>query len=182
MSEMLAENNVQVREKFICDTDMKAEWCLNKIRKIRAEQQRETEELERQMQFYVDQKAMIDHNADEDVAFFEGILRGYFNNRVDAGFTKETKKQVTYKLPSGTLKVKHLEPKYDYKTGAKDAITFLKENKMEQYVKVKEELDWDDLKKLTKVVDGAVVLKETGEIVPGITATARDDEFSVEVN
>ena len=52
---------------------------------------------------------------------------------------------------------------------------------MERYVKTKEELNWSDLKPLTNIVDGCIVLKETGEVVPGIYATVRDDEFVVEV-
>ena len=179
MSELVAENTV--REQFVCDNDMKAEWCLNKIRRVRAEQKRETDELDRQMQFYQDQKEMLVTKADEEVAFFEGILRGYFNSRVDAGFTKETKTKVSYKLPTGELILKHREPEYDYKKDQKRAIEFLKKNEMERFVKTKEELNWSDLKPLTTVVDGCIVLKETGEVVPGIYATEREDEFNVEV-
>ena len=181
MSEMVAENNVEVKEQFVCDNDMKAEWCLSKIRKIRAEQNRETEELDRQMQFYKDQKEILSAKADEEVAFFEGILRGYFQNRVEAGFTKEAKTQITYKLPTGNLKLKHREPEYDYKTEQKKSVEWLKKSDMGQFIRVKEELNWSDLKPLTKVVDGSVVMAETGEIVPGISVTAREDEFVVEV-
>lgn len=190
MSEMAVENNVQIHEQFVCDNDMKAEWCLNKIRRIRAEQKRESDELERQMQFYQDQKEMVDHKADEEVAFFEGILHGYFNSRVDDGFTKATKTKVTYKLPTGNLILKHREPEYDYKTNQKEAIAWLKQNGGEKYIKIKEELNWKDLKDASVgVSDGKVCFKEKvtedGEIiqlfVPGITVTDRDDEFEVEV-
>ena len=180
LSEMLAENS-QIREQFVCDNDMKAEWCLNKIRRIRAEQKRESEELERQMQFYMDQKDMIDHKADEEVAFFEEILHGYFNSRVDDGFTKATKTKVTYKLPTGNLVLKHRDPEYDYKTEQKKIIEFCENNGLELFVKTEKKLSWIDLKTLTKVDGTNVVLKETGEIVPGIKVTEREDEFEVEV-
>ncbi len=181
MSEMLAESNIEVREQFVCDNDMKAEWCLNKIRKIRAAQKRVSEELDRQMQFYMDQKAIVEADANANVSFFEGILRGYFNSRVDEGFTKETKTKVSYKLPTGELVLKHLEPEYEYKKEQGKAIQFCKANELQRFIKVKEELNWKDLKTLTKVVDGSVVIKETGEVIPGITATEREDEFEVEV-
>lgn len=181
MSEALVENNVQIKEQFVCDNDMKAEWCLNKIRKIRAEQKRESDELDRQMQFYQDQKDMLTAKADEDVAFFEGILHGYFNSRVDAGFTKETKTKVTYKLPTGNLVLKHREPEYDYKTEQKKAVEFCEKNGLELFVKTKKELCWSELKVLCKVDGESVALKETGEIVPGITVTEREDVFEVEV-
>ena len=179
MSEMVADNNV--REQFVCDNDMKAEWCLNKIRKIRAEQKRESDELDRQMQFYQDQKAMLSAKADEDVAFFEGILRGYFNSRVDEGFANETKTKVTYKLPTGNLVLKHREPEFDYKTEQKKAIEFCEKNGLELFVKTEKKLSWSELKTLVTVDGNGVALKKTGEIVPGITVTEREDEFEVEV-
>lgn len=182
MSEALNLEQKTVREPFVVDNDMKAEWCLNKIRKIRAEQKHENEELERQMQFYVDQKAMIDKEADEDVAFFESMLRPYFNSRVADGFTKATKAKVSYKLPTGELVMKHRDPEYEYKKAQDQAIKFLEENKMNQFVKTKKELNWKDLKPLTQITGNTVVIKETGEVIPGITATEREDEFSVEVN
>lgn len=189
MSEMVAEN-IQIRERFVCDNDMKAEWCLNKIRKARAEFNREAEELDRQMQFYMDQKEMLKHKTDEEVEFFEEILHGYFNSRVDDGFTKETKTKVSYKLPTGNLILKHREPEYDYKTNQKEAIEWLKQNGGEKYIKIKEELNWKDLKDASiGISDGKVLFKEKvtkdGEIiqlfVPGITVTDREDEFEVEV-
>ena len=180
MSEMVAENTV--REQFVCDNDMKAEWCLSKIRKIRAEQKRETDELDRQMQFYQDQKEMVSAKADEDVAFFEGILRGYFQSRVDAGFTKEAKTMLTYKLPTGRLILKHREPEYEYKKEQDAAVKFLEKTDFgSAFIRVKKELNWKDLKPFTVDSGNAVALKETGEIVPGITVTEREDEFEVEV-
>ena len=190
MSEVVAEN-VKVREPFVCDTDMKAEWCLSKIRKIRAEQARETEELERQMQFYVAEQSRVKAEADADVAFFEGILRAYFENRVDAGFVKETKSQVTYKLPSGTLMMKHREPEYK-----KDDATFvqwLKDNGLQGFVKTKETPNWDGLKKTLKKDDkknpvrietenGVRYVTEDGLVIDCVEVIDREDVFSVEVN
>lgn len=182
MSEMLAESSVEVREQFVCDNDMKAEWCLNKIRRIRAEQKRETEELDKQMQFYMDQKAMVEAKADDEVSFFEGILRGYFNRREEEGFTKEAKTKVSYRLPTGELVLKHREPEYEYKKKQDEAIKFLEKTDFgSAFIKTKKELNWNDLKPFTKVDGNTVVIKETGEVIPGITATEREDEFKVEV-
>lgn len=180
MSEAFAENNIEIRERFEVDNDMKAEWCLNKIRKIRQEQSRETEELERQMRFYKEQMEMIDHKADEDVAFFESMLRDYFNSRIDAGFAKATKTKVSYKLPTGELKLIHREPEYEYKKNQKETIAWLKANKLEQFIRTKEETNWSELKNAVTVNGGRVVTAD-GEIVPGIEVIERDDEFSVEV-
>ena len=176
MSEV-AENN-EVRERFVVDNDMKAEWCLSKIRKIREEQSRETLELDRQMDFYRQQKEMIASKADEDVAFFEEILRGYFQSRVDDGFVKETKTKMTYKLPTGNLVLKHREPEWMRDDAV--ILDWLETCEDERFVKVKKSLDWAGLKKtLTASGDGAVTAD--GEVVPGVVLEKRDDEFVVEV-
>lgn len=177
MSELI-ENAAPVREKFTCDNDFKAEWVINKIRRIRQEQKRETEELERQRKFYDDQIAAIEHRADEDVAFFEDILKGYFQSRIDDGFTKKTKTKISYKLPTGELILKHQEP--EYKRDDKAVIAWLEQNSGE-YVKVEKKLDWAGLKKKLTVSGNGCIDASTGEVVPGIEVVEREDKFSVEV-
>lgn len=172
--------NIPVREPFTVDNDMKAEWCINKIRKARANQSREKEELQRQMKFYQDQIALVDQQADDEVAFFENMLSPYLQNRIEAGFAKESKSKISYKLPSGELKLVHREPEYN-RDEAQKAIQYCEKNGLESYVKVKKELAWNELKKQITVVGHAITLKETGEIIPGITVTEREDEFVVEV-
>ncbi len=178
MSEVLAENNEVIRERFEVDNDMKAEWCLNKIRKVREQQNRETEELKRQMQFYQDQIEMIADRADEEVEFFESMLRGYFNNREEAGFTKSTKTKESYKLPTGELVLKHREPEYEKDEPV--VLDWLKKNGG-NYIKVKESLDWAGLKKGLRFTAEGNAVDENGELVPGIKAVIREDEFVVEV-
>lgn len=184
-----AVENIEVRERFEVDNDMKAEWCLSKIRKVRAEQKREKEELHRQMQFYLDQIEMIDTKANEDVAFFESMLRPYFENRVDAGFAKAAKTQVSYKLPTGKLILKKREPKFDPKSAT--FLKWLKDNNLKKFIKVEESAKWSDFKKtLPKDEDGNIKLFEDengiapvtddGEIVQGVTVTLQDDDFIVE--
>lgn len=171
-----------VRERFDVDNDMKAEWCLDKIRKARKNQNRMKEELERQMQFYLDQIAKVDAEADDEVNFFKSLLAPYFQSRKSEGFTKELKTKVSYKLPTGELMMKHINPTFEYKKEQDKAIAFCKANdELKKYVKVKEELDWKELKQITEISGNGVALKETGELVPGITVTENEDQFDVDV-
>lgn len=176
MSELLKEES-PVRERFTVDNDMKAEWVLNKIRHIRAEQKKETDELERQMQFYRDQMEIIGKQADDEVAWFESMLTEYFASRMEDGFTKATKTQITYKLPTGKLILKHQAPEYERKDD--ELLPWLKENRPD-LVKVTESANWAELKKTVKVVGDSVVTKD-GEVVPGVKVTEREDKFEVEV-
>ena len=177
MSELLKEEK-PVREPFTVDNDMKAEWCLNKIRKVRAEQKRAVDELNRQMQFYIDRIAEIDKQADEEETFFKSMLLPYFQSRVDDGFAKATKTQIACKLPTGKMVLKKQEPVYDRNNA--ELLPWLKANRPD-LVKVEESPNWSELKKTVKVVGDAVTTKD-GEIIPGVKVTEREARFEVEVN
>ena len=175
MSELL---NAEPRERFTVDNDMKAEWVLSKIRRIRADQKKETDELARQMQFYQDQMDLIAKQADDDVSFFESMLIPYFAERMDGGFTKSTKTQTSYKLPTGKLVLKKQEPEYERANEV--LLAWVKENRPD-CVKVTEAPDWAKLKK-DLTVNGVTAVTKDGEIVPGVTVFEREDKFVVEVN
>ena len=176
MSELMQEK--PVREPFVVDNDMKAEWCLSKIRRVRDEQSREKAELQRQMQFYKDQMDLIDKQADEDAHFFESMLRGYFASRVDEGFTKATKTQTSYKLPTGKLVLKKRNP--DFVRKDDELLPWLKKNHPD-LVKVEESPNWAELKKTVNVVGDGVATTD-GEMIPGVKVVPKDDVFEVEVN
>ena len=176
MSELLKEE-APVRERFEVDNDMKAEWVLSKIRRIRADQKKETDELDRQMQFYKDQADIVNRKADEEVAFFESMLTGYFASRMEDGFTKSTKTQISYKLPTGKLVLKKQAPEYERKDD--ELLPWLKQNRPD-LVKVTESANWAELKKSVKI-NGENVVTADGEVVPGVKVTVREDKFEVEV-
>ena len=167
MSELLIKED----DGFVIDTDAKAEWALAKIREARADR-------DRFVKWYEDKIKEIKEQTDFATMNLERMLADYF--RMTEAAHKRTKTQESYSLPSGKLILKTQNPEYDYKTHAKDTIAWLKANKMEQFVKVKEELDWDGLKKTTGTIGGNVVT-EDGEIIPGITVTEREAKFVVEV-
>jgi len=179
MSELLQEQ--PVRERFVVDNDMKAEWCLSKIRTAKQNAEQEIAELTHQMEFYQNRIDQIKNGCDEDVQFFKDMLIQYFMNRVEGGFVKQTKTQISYPLPTGKLVIKHREPDYEYKEHQADTIAWLKKNDGKQYIKTKEELDWKALKATVTVAGNGVCTKD-GEIIPGITVIPRDDVFDVEVS
>lgn len=176
MSELMKEE-APVRERFEVDNDMKAEWVLSKIRRIRADQKKETDELDRQMQFYRDQADIVNKKADEEVAFFESMLTEYFASRMEDGFTKSTKTQITYKLPTGKLILKKQAPEYE--RNDEDLLPWLKANRPD-LVKVTESPNWAELKKSVKI-NGENVVTADGEVIPGVKVTEREDKFEVEV-
>ena len=154
-------------EGFVIDTDAKAEWALTKIREARSDR-------DRWVKWYEEKIAEITAQTDFNTMNLERMLAEYFASVPH----KKTKTQESYTLPGGKLILKTQNP--EYKRDDKTVIDWLKQNGQAQYVKVKEELAWSDLKAATAIFEGHIVT-EDGEIVPGVDVIERDAKFVVEV-
>ena len=171
MSELYRED-----ERFVVNTDAKAEWALGKIREKRAER-------DAWIKWYEDKIEEIKAQTDFETMNFERMLAEYFANVPH----KHTKTQESYSLPSGKLILKKQNP--EYKRNEKAAVAWLEKNGYAQFVKVKKELAWSDLKDASAVVNGKIVcgeqITEDGEIiqmvVDGIEVIDRPEKFVVEV-
>ena len=163
MSELLKAET----EGFVIDTDAKAEWALQKIREARTDR-------DRWVKWYKEKIDEITAQTDFDTMNLERMLAEYFATVPH----KVTKTQESYKLPGGKLVMKTQSP--EFKRDDKAIIDWVKANGMPQFVKVKEELAWQELKDATAVFDGHIVT-EDGEIIPGVEVVNRDAKFIVEV-
>jgi phage host-nuclease inhibitor protein Gam len=163
MSELL---NIET-EGFVIDSDAKAEWALKKIKEAR-------EDRDRWVSWYKEQIEKINKQTDFDTLNLERMLAEYFATVPH----KKTKTQESYTIPGGKLILKTQNPEYirDDKT----VIEWLKKNNGGQFVKVKEELAWSELKGATSVFEDHIVT-EDGEVVPGIEVIEREAKFVVEV-
>lgn len=157
----------EIKEQFIIDNDQKAEWALKKIREAREDQAK-------WKAFYNAQMAKVDDETDANVAGLEAMLREYFEMVPH----KATKTQESYQLPTGKLVIKKQEPKYEHNDTV--VINWLKLTGNKQYIKTKEELDWQGLKKISSVI-GEGLATEDGEIIPGVKVIERPEIFKVEV-
>ena len=112
---------------------------------------------------------------DRTVAWAERGLHAYFDMVPDS-VKKKAKTQISYALRNGKLQLKEQNPKYDPKD--EDLVPWLKQNGMGDLVKVKEEANWAELKKLlTLSPDGKGMMTEDGEIVPGVSVELRPLKF-----
>lgn len=152
---------------FVIDTDAKAEWALRKIKEARAD--RDT-----WVAWYKAKIDEIKEQTDFDTMNLERLLMEYFASVPH----KKTKTQESYKLPGGKLVYKTQNP--EFKHDDAKVIEWAKANGFGQYVKVKEELEWQKLKDATEIFDGHIVT-EDGEIVPGVVVENREPKFVVDV-
>ena len=156
------------------ENDVSAEWVLSKLREEKAEAQRLINVCESQILFYQAKKKEVNDRYEQKTGRLKSLLLDYFD-RVPH---KKTKTQETYKLPSGTLKLKYPGPKYE--RDDKALVKWLKDRKMTDYVEVKELPKWGELKKVTKTA-GDKVVSEDGEILDGVVAVEQAPEFAVDV-
>lgn len=151
--EELEENN-----DFVIDTDEKAEWAIKKIAEERAETQRYISVCEDAIKTYRDKIEKAKSDLDNKTSYLTHQLRLY----MDTVKAKESKTQKTYKLPSGTLKVKYQKP--EYKRDEEKLTEFLKKNYTD-YVETIYKPKWAEFKKIVSLNRDPIVDEESGELI-----------------
>ena len=151
-----------------------ADFYLRQINKLK-EQKEEInkfvdQELERQMRLYQQDREDRMRPLDNQIAFYEEALRTFAMNEY-----AETNKK-TIKLPNGTLSIRKQPPKYIYND--EEVLSFLKENNLNDYIRVKEEVNKKDLKKATQINNNNQMIID-GKEVPGVVVVPQDDKFEV---
>ena len=163
------------KEVFVIDTDEKAEWALKKIKEAKVERDRltslallEKERLDRQIEGFEEQYQ-------RDTEWLTYSLEQYFNTV----YHKCTATQEKYQPLSGSLIRKKQQPKYTRDDSV--MMGWLKQNHMDDFVKTKESVDWENLKKITTISEGKVMLADTGEVIEGVEVEAVPDKFMVQL-
>ena len=159
-------NEGDERPEWTITDDGAADWALRKIKEARDDHQRVTAHYQRQMQ-------KANENLQSIEMYYSAKLMPYF----DTLPVRRTKTQDAYDLPSGKLVLKRQQPRIERDSPTLGA--WMHENGLPtrtEYVP-----KWDELKPLTHIEGESVVLTETGEIIPGIKAVERPDEFRMEV-
>ncbi|MDQ2087182.1 host-nuclease inhibitor Gam family protein [Herbivorax sp. ANBcel31] len=162
------------KDEFIIDDDKKAEWALRKIAEERAEAQRYVNVCKSMILDYEEKIRKEEEKLSKKTSYLEFKLQQYFQSVEH----KSTKTQKTYKLPSGTLRLKNQQA--EFKRDEEKIINWLKENKLLNFIKVKEKPDWVELKRKIKV-SGDRAVSEDGQIIDGIEVIEKPPVFEVEI-
>ena len=139
-------------------TEQQIEPFKRKIEKIEEWGEQSKQEFAEKQSFYISQ--------------LELYLRTEIERQIESG--KKPKK--TLKLPYGKILLKKQQPEY-----TKDDAALMEYAKQIGKVRVKEEVDWADIKK-SCLVQGGYLIDDNGEIVPGVTVTERADKFEIELD
>lgn len=157
--------------------DEEADWWIEVNEEKLIEVRRLKMQLENKIMFY---KEKLDKVIQEEEYIMEkrdGKLAEYFETLNEKAM-KKTKTMLKYRLPSGELVKKFPGP--EFKRDNETLVKWLEENHMDEYIEVRKQAKWGELKKVVNVVNGTVVT-EDGEIVEGVEVVERAPEFKVEV-
>ena len=153
---------------FTVTDDKAAEWCIEKIKALRADTEKWTNH-------YTAQLENIRRTNAESEAYFTGLLAAYF----DTVPHKVTKTQESYQLPSAKMVFKQQEPEYTRDDAA--ICDWLDAAGRDDLVQVKRVPKWADLKKTITILDDGTCADANGEIISGLTATPRAPEFKLQI-
>ena len=166
-------DNVEAIHDFKVDDDKKADWCIEKIKEIEADQDRLIKLAEDKINELKNKVLEMKVEKDTRTSFFKAKLREYMATVK----TKSTKTTDTYKLLAGTLRIKHKAP-----TAVIDndrLVKWLKDNNYEdEYIARKETPMWGEYKKTLTQADNRYVTAD-GEVVEGVELKENDYVFEV---
>lgn len=170
--EFVEDQENQEPQQFIIDNDTKADWAVRTIQENVALRDRLTALADAQIKELQEKKMMFAERCQKNTQYLSDSLFVYFQGCK----TQDTKTQSKYQLVSGTLLLKKQAPEY-----VRDEQVMIPwaEASAPSFIRIEKRINWGDLKKFTEVQGEAVVLKDTGEIIPGVVAKARDDVFEV---
>lgn len=153
------------RQRFQIGSKNEASWAVKKIAKL-VQAKTENEDTAK-AEIARTQAWLVKENEDLDrqIGFFESILQEYHFKVLETD-----PKAKTIKLPYGALKIRAQQPEFGYDESI--LLPWVKKNFTEALV-VKESVSKSIVKSY---------IKETGEVIPGVTIENRPPKFSVEVN
>lgn len=170
------ENTVeQELGTFKIDNDKMADWALEKIKAEKEDMERLVALCEQKIQHYKEKADQFKKSYESSTSFLTSCLAQYFNSVPNK---KKTKTQETYKLASGTLKLKIKGP--ELVRNDDELIKWL-EGSAPEFIKIKKSPDWAEFKKNLNIIEGNKVITRDGELVEGVSVFDRPSEFVVEV-
>lgn len=161
----------EFKERFAITDAKKANWVLKKIKALQKEAKQAKEICDEEMTtieaWYNEKMDKIDDN----LAMFHGLLDIYAE--------KEREKDPTFKLstPNGSISYRKQPDKWIY---GENSVRDLQELGLNKYIRLKEELDKEAIKKHAHVTDeGVVVDEESGLVLSTVTVVKQEPKLVI---
>lgn len=160
---------------FVIDNDNLANWALKKIKLMEQERDRKLAMADYAISEYNMKKDQIKKECDSSSAYFKNQLANYFETVPK----KSTKTTDSYALLHG--KLIRSKNKVEYVRDEEALLLWLRDNELDEYIKIKETPDWASLKKEIQIHKNNVVTKE-GLFIEGVQLIYKPDEFKIEID
>ena len=152
-----------------------ADWAVSKIAEERADLARIKALADDQINRIMEKVQAAEKRFENCTAYLTSKLAEYFWTVPH----KKTKTTESYRLLSGTLKVKL--GGVSMKKDDEKLLQYLKASGLNDYIQTAEKACWGDFKKRLQIIGGTVVDGTTGDIVEGVEVIENPDVFSVDV-
>lgn len=152
-----------------------ADWAVAKIAEERAELARIKALADEKISRIMEKVQEAEKRYENGTAYLTSKLLEYFN----AVPHKKTKTTESYRLLSGTLKMKL--GGVTMKQDDKKLLEYLKASGNADMIKTTEAPKWGEYKKRLEIIGDHIVDKTTGELVEGVEAIENPNTFSVDV-
>ena len=160
---------------FTVKDDSTANWALRKIAEYKSKQA-EVNALAAAEMDKIEQWAKLENERHQNqIDYFTSLLSVYAMEKKE-----NDPKFKTMSLPNGKLQFRKQQPKWEYDEST--VLKTLKKSGMNDFIKTKESLDKDAIKKAFEVANGKVICPDTGQLIEGITVTEQGETFGVKVN
>ena len=156
-------------------SDEAADWAVSKIAEERAELARIKALADEQINRIMEKVQAAEKRCENGTAYLTGKLAEYFGTVPH----KKTKTTESYRLLSGTLKMKL--GGYSMQQDDEKLLAWLKASGNTDMIKTTEKPMWGEFKKNLQIVGGVVVDQNSGEIVEGVEVIEKPATFSVDV-
>jgi hypothetical protein len=169
----IMEDQHEEKEAWTIKNNSDANWALETIAEHKKEMTEYISICEDVIKTYQEKIRKRKQQYDYDTARLQNELREYFETvKHEIMATKDV-----FKLPAGSLEMKKGTT---IKKDVPVLVKWLKENKLTDYVKSVEDVDWAGLKKKIKFT-GENAIDENGEIIPGIDVKEKEREFVINI-
>src|SRR5690625_1527227 len=169
------EHETNVDDRFVIDDDTKANWALRKIAEHEEHVSNANELAQKEIDKIENWFKQVKEQRQNQIDHLQSLLAEYA--------TKKREEDPNFKsmsLPSGRFGFRKRPDKWVYDD--EKLLESLKKSEMNDLIRVKEEVNKRDLRKVLEVVNGKVLNPETGEFIEGVSIEKQGETFNVRVD
>jgi len=166
---------IDADERFIIDTEEKADWALRKIKEAENEIEKAEYFAETQIRQIENWKAKQTDKHHESIDYFQSLLAEFLQNK-----RKEDPKFKSITLPNGNVGFRRKQSKWIYNDDV--VLKTLESENMNDFIKVEKKLDKRLIKKAFEVAGDKVINPDTGEVIEGIEIVEQGESLNVRLN